>query len=675
MATKRFTVDAVFRGINKISKPARSMGRSISKFVKKSNRQIAKLGRNFKKLGSLMGKAVIGGAAVAAAAMGAAVLKTAELGDEAAKTGRRLGITAEALQELRFAADRQGVSASVLSSSFTALQKRVGELKAGTGSLFAFLKKTGDKAFIKQISLAKNTGEAFELITKKVATIEDPMKKAAFASAAFSRAGVDMLKFMEAGTEGIAKLRAEARKYGAVISNEAAAKSELFVDAMTNMKATLGGIGKTIGTKLIPILTPLIQRFADFWVMNKRIIGVGMDKFISGVSRAFNFLKPIVSDLFKVLKTLFGAFFEAVSSLLPEFTAGTGDVKKGINGLVGVLKFLAGAGTKAFQFITFISPFLKPFIAVLLIYKGVLIAVAIATKVWAVAQGIFNAVMSANPISLIVIGIAALIAIIVLLVKNWDTVVAAFKVGIDSTVNFFKGLWSDISSGFSIMWAFVVDLFNIGIKSIWGLFGKLLNNPFITGIVSKITNVWDKIVSVVKTAIDKIWNFFAGLLDNPFFKTAAAIMDKIFGTVTAAVEKTKDIAGGVFDKVSSGFSSLKSNVSSFLDSFFGDEKTVDLKIVSKMKLPEFGEKVIKTAIKADLKLIPKVERDESAERARPITPAERLSRVIEQNTDRSIKETFTENNSVLTIKDQTGRAELQQQKKGPQIQLETSGAA
>jgi len=580
MAGKRFTVDAVFRGINKISKPVRSMGRSISNFVKKSNQQIAKLGRNFKKLGSFMGKAVIGGAAVAAAAMGAAVMKTAELGDEAAKTSRRLGITAESLQELRFAADRQGVSAGILNSSFTALQKRVGELKSGTGSLFAFLKKTGDKAFIRQLALAKNTEEAFKLITEKAATIKDPMEKAAFASAAFSRAGVDMLKFMEAGTDGISKLREEARKYGAVISNEAAANSELFVDAMTNMKSTISGVAKTIGSKLIPILTPLIQRFADFWVANKGIINVGIDKFITTVAKTFKFLKPIISDLWGALKELFSAFAEAVSSLLPEFNTGTGEVKKGITSLSDGIKVFAKVLTKAFEIIKFFSPFLKPFIATLLIWKGLMIAIAIVTKGWAIAQGILNAVMAVNPITLIIIAIAALVAGIVLLIQNWDTVVAAIKTGAES-----------------------------------------------------------------------IWNWFSGLLDNPFFAAFGAIFLP-FITIPALIvkhwEPIKAFFSSIWDGLVSGFEGAMSIISETIKKI---ENIPGVKSVMKFMGLEKGEE--KTTTK-------------------PVTPQERLSRSIEENTDRQITE--TENNSTLTIRDKTGRAELSKQKRGgPRIALATSG--
>lgn len=542
MASKRFSVDAVFRGINKISKPVRSMGRSISKFAKNSNRKIAKLGKSFLKLGVFMSKALIGGAGLAAAAMGAAVVKTAELGDEAAKTSRRLGLSAEALQELRFAADRQGVSSGLLNSSFTALQKRVGELKSGTGSLFAFLKKTGDKAFIRQLKLAKNTEEAFELVTKKAATIEDPMKKAAFAAAAFSRSGIDMLKFMEAGTDGIAQLRGEARKYGAVISNDAAAKSELFIDAMTNFKSVIAGVGLTLGSKLMPFLTKIIQGFADFWAQNRKIISQGIDKFIAFIAKAVKMATPFI-------KMFFGAIRQVWS----------------------MLKELAPIGMKAFQFIQWAMPFLKPFIATLLVFKGVLIAIALVTKGWAIAQGILNTVLALNPIGLVVIAVAALVAGIVLLIQNWDTIVAAFK---------------------------------SGIQSIWTWFSDLLDNPFFAAL-STIFLPFITVPALIFKHWEPIKEFFSSIWDifTNGFNNAMEAVTKIISTI-------QSIPG----------------VKSVIDFFTGGDSEAD---------------------------------------AKPVTREERLSRMIEEK----------KSESTLTIKDQTGRAELSQPRgRGPQIALETSGA-
>lgn len=376
----KFAVVTKFTGKDELSPVFKRMGKASHRFGVQSEKSF----NRFAKAAKVGIKAFAAGTVALVAAGSAAIIKTAEMGDEAAKTSRRLGITAESLQELRFAADRQGVSAGLLDSSFTALQKRVGELKAGTGSLFTFLNKTGDEAFANQLMNAKNTEEAFLLITKRAGQIENPMEKAAFASAAFSRAGVDMLKFMEAGQDGINALRQDARKYGAVISEDATKNSELFIDAMTNFKSAIGGVGKTLGTKLMPLATELIQKFADFWAANRKIITQGIDKFFKTMVSVIKQLKPVVFTLANLL----------------------GDV---------------------FDIIVFAMPFLKPFLGILLALKGAMILIGGALKLWAAAQAVLNIVMTANPIGLIVIGIAALIAAIVVLAKHWDKVTAAVQ--------------------------------------------------------------------------------------------------------------------------------------------------------------------------------------------------------------------------------------------------------
>ncbi|WP_066586317.1 phage tail tape measure protein [Cellulomonas timonensis] len=70
---------------------------------------------------------------------------------------------------------------------------------------------------------------------------------------------------------------------------------------------------------------------------------------------------------------------------------------------------------------------------------------AVASGVATAAQWAWNVAITANPIGLIIVGIAALIAGIVLLVKNWDTVKAAGA----SAWEWIKGAWSDAGGFFS----------------------------------------------------------------------------------------------------------------------------------------------------------------------------------------------------------------------------------
>jgi phage-related protein len=117
-------------------------------------------------------------------------------------------------------------------------------------------------------------------------------------------------------------------------------------------------------------------------------------------------------------------------------------------------------------------------------YQAATTAITAAAKVWAAAQWLLNAALSANPIGLVVIAIGALIAAGVLLVKNWDTVKAAFV-----------AVWD---------W----------VKSHWELLLPLLTGPIGLAVVAIVKNfdsikataerVFDAVVSAVKKVVGPI---------------------------------------------------------------------------------------------------------------------------------------------------------------------------
>ena len=83
------------------------------------------------------------------------------------------------------------------------------------------------------------------------------------------------------------------------------------------------------------------------------------------------------------------------------------------------------------------SSALRGFVASLSLARVAQLAGAAATGVATIATMAFNAALLANPITWIVLGIAALIAALVLLVKHWDTVTDALKFA----WNWIKGNW------------------------------------------------------------------------------------------------------------------------------------------------------------------------------------------------------------------------------------------
>jgi hypothetical protein len=136
-------------------------------------------------------------------------------------------------------------------------------------------------------------------------------------------------------------------------------------------------------------------------------------------------------------------------------------------------------------------------------------AFTIATKVAAAAQMIFNAVMNANPVMLIVMGVVALIGVIVGLCQ-WianvtgvaesalGIIVGALTTAVAFIWNLFLGLL-DLVLGivnywYNIFGAFVNffgNLFNDPIGSIINLFGDLADN--VLGVIESIAKAMDKV--------------------------------------------------------------------------------------------------------------------------------------------------------------------------------------
>jgi murein DD-endopeptidase MepM/ murein hydrolase activator NlpD len=98
---------------------------------------------------------------------------------------------------------------------------------------------------------------------------------------------------------------------------------------------------------------------------------------------------------------------------------------------IGGVAVVAGASTIATWGMT----------AAFSIYRGVILAATAVTRGWAVAQGILNAVMSANPVGLIVVGILALVAAAVVAYNKVDW----FRAGVQAA-------WSGIKAGWDLLW-------------------------------------------------------------------------------------------------------------------------------------------------------------------------------------------------------------------------------
>lgn len=143
--------------------------------------------------------------------------------------------------------------------------------------------------------------------------------------------------------------------------------------------------------------------------------------------------------------------------------------------------------------------------------KVATVAATVAEKAMALAQAGLNVIMSANPIGLIIIAIAGLVAAFVLLwnkcdafrnffIKLWEIIKEKAGVAINAIKTIFTGFWKNVKGG-------VTNAISI-VRSIFVAMVSWFKEKVIQPIKSVFTGLWDKLKSGAKSVWDGITSVF-----------------------------------------------------------------------------------------------------------------------------------------------------------------------
>ncbi|MFF7365614.1 phage tail tape measure protein [Streptomyces sp. NPDC008125] len=314
--------------------------------------------------------------------------------------------------------------------------------------------------------------------------IDDPVKREAAAVGLFGTKAEDMGSSLYSlnlttAEKGLGKIAGAADRAGTALRDNAGSKIDIF------RRSVMQGITNAVGKYAVPA----VERLAD--VANRSLV-------------------PAVRETGQAVRGAGEALAGGVR-WTKEYGAWLLPLAVGVAGVTLTMNASAiatGAVTAVFS-----------------VYRGVILATAAVTRGYAVAQGVLNAVMEANPIGLIITGVAALAALIFVAYKRSDT----FRSIVQAT-------WSGIQSGWSSLWSvlqpgvsgFVTGLRAIGTGAVW-LWGTVLAPTF----------------GFIGTAAKVLGVVVATLLIAPFvigFKAVGAIASWLWGSqIKPAFE---DIATG-----------------------------------------------------------------------------------------------------------------------------------
>jgi hypothetical protein len=183
-----------------------------------------------------------------------------------------------------------------------------------------------------------------------------------------------------------------------------------------------------------------------------------------------------------------------------------------------------------------------------------------ATKAWAAAQWLINAALTANPIGLVVVAIAALIAALIVAYKTSDTFRRVVDAAFDAVKNAAQAAFN---------W----------VKANWPLILGILTGPLGAAVVLIVRN-WDRISDAAQTAVSAVKSAFS------------ALASWLSGAFKATVGAAAQAVGNAFDFIADGardaYESVKRNLNglvAFIESIIGKVSSAANAVASGLKKP------------------------------------------------------------------------------------------
>jgi phage-related protein/archaellum component FlaC len=536
-------LDNVADEFNAAEKQADQFGDELDKTGKDADSaggKFEKLGSVVKGIGTAMGAAFVA-VGVAAISAGKALVdmtvEAAAYADEMLTQSTVTGMSVESLQAYSYAADLVDVSLDTLTGSMAKNVKSMASAADGSAKYADAYARLGVSVTDANGNLRDSEDVYWETIDA-LGRVSNETERDALAMQLFGKSAQDLNPLIAQGSEGIAALTEEAKRMGAVLSEESIEKLGAFDDSVQRLKQGSEAAKRVMGTVLLPQLQTLADEGAtllgdftsglvdagdDFDKISEvigntvgglanmimehlpKIIQVGMDIVMAIVNAIVENLPTIVECASTIVMTLLEGLIEA----LPAITEGA--LQLVLTLVQGIIDNLPAIIEAAIQMIVTLAlgiaealPELIPSIvdAILLIVQVLLDNMdKILEAAFAIIKGLAEGLLNALPE--LIDALPEIITTIIDFIT--DNLPEIIEMGIELTIQLAAGLIQAIPQ-------LVAKLPEIIAAIVTGL-GKAVGAVFEIG-KNIVTGLWEGIKSLGSWIADKVSGFFSGIVDG-----------------------------------------------------------------------------------------------------------------------------------------------------------------
>lgn len=459
--------------------------------------------------------AVITGALVAAttAAVGAAVSagkafidaakETAAYGDTVDKTSQRLGISAQAYQELDYVLNLAGTSMDSMSAGFRTLANQIDAARGGSEEAQARFEALGIS--MDELS-TMSTEDIFKATITGFQDMGDTAERAALAQDVLGRSGQQLAPLFNMTSDATREAIETANEYGMILSDEGVAASAQFTDSMTTMTKTTEGLKNQMMANFLPAMSTIMDGVSQIFSGDE----MGADLIQNGITDLISKINTYAPTFFKLAESISTAILNGFAPMLPQAVS-------------SIFSFL----TQALVTITGMLPQLTPVIS-----QGISdIMQAVFTCLPIIIQSLLDLttelvewLASGDNVSLLVGGVMQVVALLA------DSISMCLPVLVPALVSIIGQIATELTKPSNVDMILRSTLTIIGAVAV----AIVKSIPTLLSSIGKVfTNILNRMISENNMILSKVTSFLASLITK--------VREKLNSLVTNAINIIKTL--------------------------------------------------------------------------------------------------------------------------------------
>lgn len=424
MAAK-FSIEAIFKAVDKMTAPLQKMTIQNKKFTRslrtdfaKAQRQVDLFGKNLSRnVGRIATGTFIAGITGASFALKSFITEASKIEDAVAGFTPLLG-GVEKAEKLVEKLNQTAATTPFQFAGIAGIAKQL--LPVMNGSIEDVVKTfriLGDTAggniqklesitrgFTKALLKGKPDMESLNMIAEAGVPIFSEM------AASMGITKVQLFELSKQGkltSDDLVKTFERMTNEGGIFFQGMEIASKTLTGKFSTLKDNIALTAATIGTQMLPILKPMVDRGIEIAGTVRKWVSENKELINSKIVETFNNIKNLLKIIFPIIIDIGKGFAEFIKIITP----------------LAPIIFGIILAWKAYRIALLAAVLIAPIIT----FVKAVRALMLAQKGMNVIQAIWNVLLTANPVGLIITAIGVLIGVIIALALNWDKVTAAVK--------------------------------------------------------------------------------------------------------------------------------------------------------------------------------------------------------------------------------------------------------